>query len=120
MSKTTTLLLALAIIVSLSGCTEYYSKSSYFNGTVAVEYRQTKTGNSDDYLTFRFYDPGTYEISFSIPSGKAKARTGLLPEDFKQEIETAPREITIKQHVLPDHIRITIKKDGQTESHDFS
>ena len=81
MSKKIMLLLALAIIVSLSGCTEYYSKSSYFNGTVAVEYKQTKTGGSDDYLTFRFYDPGTYEISFSTPPGRS--RTGLLPEDFQ-------------------------------------
>lgn len=119
MSKTITLILALAAIVVLSGCVrEYHSESSYFNGAVAVEYKQTKTGNSDDYMTFRFYGSGIYEVNFSDPHGENLTRG--LPKDFKQEIGAEPREIIVKQHVLPDFIRVTIKKDNQTEFHDFS
>lgn len=108
------LIIGLALLAS--GCVRFDSVSTYFNGTVVVEYKQV-AGTSDDYLTFRFYEPGIYEIYFSTPP--EKIATHQLPNDFRQVIETVPREFVVSQHVLPNYLRVTIKKDNQTEFHDF-
>jgi len=98
---------------------EYFSKSSYFDGAVIVEYNTRAKGISA-YLTFRFYEKGTYEVSFSITPDKRGRHRDKIPQNFTKTIEVAPREIVIKQYILPDFLRVTIVKDGESESHDFS
>ncbi len=101
------------------GQREYFAKGSYFDGAVIAEYKQNGTPGTNDYLTFRFYEKGTYEISFSIVPGKGGNHQDKLPQNIKKIIEVTPREIIIEQYVLPDFLRITIVKDGKSESHDF-
>ena len=107
-------------IAFLAGCvppTGNVVKSSYFNGAVVVEHQQNARG-IDDYVTFRFYEEGRYEISFSISPGK---RSGghKIPQNFIETIRIAPREIIVKQYPLPYFLRVTITKNNVTESHDL-
>lgn len=114
-------LLAVAIIL-LSGCgtVEFFSKSSYFDGDVVLEYKQTRSRDHNDYVTFRFYQQGTYQITFSITPGKSDRDKEYLPKDFTKAIQQVPREIVVEQYVLPNFLRVTITRDGVSESHDFS
>lgn len=105
------LVLVLAIFTSCAP--ERFAKNSYFDGAVIVEYRQSYAVGSNDYLTFRFYEKGAYEVSFK---GRVFSST---PKNFTKTIEVAPREIVIKQRALPDVLQITILKDGKSESHKF-
>lgn len=114
----------LVCVVLLGACTrtrrEYFSKSSYFDGGVIVEYKQSRARGSDDYLTFRFYEKGTYQVIFSITPGKGVWGQDNIPQNFTCIIHRAPREVLVKQYVLPDFLRVTITKDGETELNDFS
>lgn len=114
-------LLILVGCLFLIGCGgTYHSKASYFDGTVAVEYDQTRVANHNDYLTFRFYEEGTYEISFSITPETSIRGQEYLPEDFEITVADAPREVVKEQYILPDFLRIIITRDGESETHDFS
>jgi len=111
------LVLTMALVI---GCArEYFSKESYFNSAVIIEYKQTTARGQNDYLTFRFYEKGIYEISFSITPGKRDSPKHL-PKGFTKVIEAVPREFVIKQYILPDFLRVTIARNGKSESHDFS
>ena len=100
-------------IALLAGCTrEYFAKGSYFDGAVIAEYKQSTARGTNDYLAFRFYEKGTYEISFSITPGKGGRGQDKVPQNFTKTIEVAPREIVVAQYVLPDFLRITITKNG--------
>ena len=109
-------------IALLAGCEprQYFAKGSYFDGAVIAEYKQSRAREMQDYLTFRFYEKGTYEISFSITPNKGGRGQDKIPQNFTKIIELAPREIVVEQYVLPDFLRITITKEGKSESHDFS
>ena len=108
------------LAASLAACNEpYESKASYFNGSVTVEYLQTRSRSSDDYLTVRFYDPGTYQISFEGVPGKSGRGSDKMPKPFTITVSAA-REVIIRQFVLPDFIRVRVIKDGTEELHDFS
>lgn len=109
-------------VALLAGCKhrQYFAEGSYFDGAVIAEYKQSRARGSNDYLTFRFYEKGTYEISFSITPDKGGRGQDKIPQNFTKTIEVAPREIVVEQYILPDFLRITITKDGKSESHDFS
>jgi hypothetical protein len=118
LSLFTGLILGIAL---LAGCTrEYFAKSSYFDGAVITEYKQSTARGTNDYLTFRFYEKGTYEIAFSITPGKRGRGEDKIPQNITKVIVSPPLEIVIEQYVLPDFLRITITKDSKSESHDFS
>ncbi len=114
------LMIVCGLIVSLAlltGCHAHYSHiSSYLDGAVVVMYQNE--GGHNDFLDFRFYEPGVYAVSFSIVPGDDGHRS--LPVNFTKIIETAPREIIVEQWKLPDYLRVTISKDDRTESHDFN
>jgi len=113
------LLLLVAVFLAACSGREYHSAASYFDGVVAVEYNQNLPSSSDDYLTFRFYEEGTYAISFSVTPDKSDRR-GDLPEDFVFEAASVPREIVVEEYLLADFLRVTITWNGQSEHHDFS
>jgi len=113
------LILGIAVLVGC-GSREYFAKSSYFDGAAIVEYKQNRVHGSNNYLTFRFYEKGTYEIAFSITPGKRGRGQDKIPQNITKTIEVAPREIVVEQYILPDFLRVTITKDGKSESHDFS
>jgi len=119
MKRILVIALLLATALTLSGCTEYDSKASYLNGAVLAEYHQTRTGGSDDSFTFTFYEPGTYEVSFSAVPGKSSRGQEYRPQNFEAKIDQAPRVRVISQYVLPDFLRVTITHNGATETHDF-
>lgn len=108
------------LLIGCGGTAEYLSKASYFDGTVAVEYEQTRITSHNDYLTFRFYEEGTYEISFSITPERSTRGQEYLPQDFEITIDDVPREVVKEQYILPDFLRITITRNGESETHDFS
>ncbi len=116
------LLIALLAVsaLTLSGCnTEYESKASYFNGTILAEYHQTRTRGSDDTFTFTFYEPGTYNVTFSAIPGESSRGQEYRPQGFETTIEQAPRVRVINQYILPDFLRVTITHNGVSETHDF-
>lgn len=122
MHKRLFLFAALIVAITvLGGCghREYFSKSSYFDGDVVVEYKQSRSRETNDYLTFRFYEKGAYKISFSITPGERGRGKDNVPKNFTKTIDSPPREIVIEQYVLPDFLRVTIDKNGKSESHDF-
>ncbi|MDO8537032.1 MAG: hypothetical protein Q7R94_02190 [bacterium] len=115
------LILGIALLASCGRSpSEYFSKGSYFDGAVIAEYKQNTAHGTNDYLTFRFYEKGTYKISFSITPDKGDRHRDKIPQNFTETIEVAPREIIVEQYILPDFLRITITKDGKSESRDFS
>jgi len=113
------LILGFAFLVGC-GSGEFFAKGSYFDGAAIVEYKQSRERGRNDYLTFRFYEKGTYAISFSITPDKYGRGQDKIPQNFTKTIEVAPREIVVEQYVLPDFLRVTITKDEKSESHDFS
>jgi hypothetical protein len=121
MMKRFAVLAALACVVLLGACSrEYFSKGSYFDGAVIVEYKQSSSRGSADYLTFRFYEKGTYQVTFSITPGKGGRGQDKIPQNFTRTFDEAPREVLVKQYILPDFLRVTITKEGKTEINDFS
>lgn len=110
--------LAIALILGTAGCS-YQSSATYFGGGVLVQYYQTKVRGENDNLTITFYDPGTYHLAFSTTPGESKRGNQYMPDDRDVTITTAPRPYVISQYVLPDYLRITITKDGVSETHDF-
>lgn len=116
------LLVWLVLSIAVAGCRskEYFTKGSYFDGAVIAEYKRSTAIGTNDYLTFRFYEKGTYEISFLITSGKGGHGQDNVLQDFTKVIEVVPHEIFIEQYILPDSLQIRITKDGKSESHNFS
>jgi len=123
MTKTTKhvifiLLVTCLLLVSCSS--QFESKSTYFEGDVSVEYFQTRQSGHDDYLTFMFYDEGTYKVTFERTPDKSSRGEKYMPEGFTITIDEAPREHIVRQYILPDFLRITIVRDEETtEFHDF-
>jgi len=115
------LIAAIIVFLALSSCNngEYFCKDLYFNSAVIVEYKQSRSRNSDDYVTIKIYERGTYYINFSKTNGKRCSSSATIPQDIVKNIETAPREIVIKHYILPDFLTISISRDGKVESHDF-
>jgi hypothetical protein len=108
------IVLMLVIVGMLSGCVgTYYSKYSYFDGAVIVEYRQTKLRGNNDYLDFEFFEIGKYSIYFSSKNGKH-------PSNFEIDITKTPRRHIIEQYILPDFLTISIQYNSSVESHEFS
>jgi len=109
-------------MVAIAGCQppEYFSKSSYFDGAVIVEYKQSRMRGTNDYLTFRFYEKGNYDISFSTTHRGGCFGENRIPQNFTKTIEVPPREIVVEQYILPNFLQITITRNGKSESHDFS
>ena len=108
-------------VAFLAGCYEefFMSRRSYFHGAVIAEYkRQSSVRGTNDYLIFRFYERGTYEITFSA-RGEGDRSQYKVPQDITEVIEVAPREIIVERQILPEFLRITITKDGKLESHNF-
>jgi len=112
--------IGITFLVGYSGPAEYFTKSSYFDGAVVIEYRQNYVRGINDRLIFRFYEKGSYEISFSITPGNGGYDQDKIPQNFRKTIKVVPREIIVVQHFLPDFLRVTIIKDGKFELHDFS
>lgn len=106
-------------MLTLSGCQQYDSKASYFEGSVLVEYHQTRTRNSDDSITLTFYEPGKYEVAFSRTPGKGSRGAEHMPQSFTVDLDQAPRVRVISQYILPDFLRVTITRNGKSETHDF-
>lgn len=105
-------------IMVLVGC-EYFAKKSYFGDVVIVEYKQSGVRGNKDYLTFRFYEKGTYKIVFSITPDKSEWSQGDIPQNITKNIESTPLEFVVEGDQLPHYLRITITKDGKSESQDF-
>jgi len=121
MMKRFVILISVVSVMFLAGCqNEYFSKRSYFDDAVIVEYKQSRSRENDDYLTFRFYEKGAYQISFSITPGKGGRGQKDIPKNFTEVVKKAPRESMVRQYVLPDFLRITITRSGVTEINDFS
>lgn len=101
-----------------TGCkNQYESKAMFFNGDVVVEYLQQSERMTKDYVTFKFYQRGEYDISFSLTkSGRGRDE---LPSNFSLTVDTLPREYIVEQKILPDFLTITIKRDGVAESKNF-
>ncbi len=104
---------------SLAGCGQFDSKASYFNGAVLAEYHQTRWNGSDDSLSLTYYEPGKYQVEFSVTPGKSKRGGKYIPQDFTVAVEQAPRIRVISQRILPDFMRVTITHNGVTETRDF-
>lgn len=112
--------LLIGLLFSISGCREYQSNASYFDGQVLVEYHQTKSRGSDDSVTLSFYGAGFYQVAFSSTPGKNDKNAQYMPKDFNTTVLLSPRVHVINQYILPDFLRITIKRNGMTtEVHDF-
>lgn len=112
---------AIASAVVLTGCnSENTSKDSYFNGAAIVEYTQNSERGTNDYVDIRFYEKGSYKISFSCTPGKVGRTACNPPKEVLKNLETSIGEIVVTQESLPDFLRVTITKDGNSESHDFS
>jgi hypothetical protein len=120
MLKRLLLLLLPVALLSLAGCRDYESKASYFNGDVAVTYHQTRSRDQNDYISLVFYEKGSYAVTFSTPPGAGTRGADHMPASFKKEIQASPREIVLNQHVMPDFVRITIRRGGVEEFHDFN
>lgn len=99
----------------LAGCVD--EVSSYFNGDVVAKYENRSEGNSK--ITFTIQEKGTYAFRFSVTPGEEGQGDTKSPESFKKTIEVVPREIVITQRNCLRHLRITIVRDGKSESHDF-
>lgn len=124
------LALLCAAAIGLTGCDsrpsephapeQFNARAGYFDGSVAVEYRQVRRSRSNDFVSVTFYAPGTYQVSFSTPPGSSSAKSSYMPKDFTIEVGNTPREIVINQYLIPDFLRVTVSKDGGTgEFHDF-
>lgn len=124
--------LALLVVASINlvGCDsapatphapeQFNTRAGYFDGSVAVEYRQVRRSRSNDFVSVTFYAPGTYQVSFSTPPGSSSGKSSYMPKDFTIQIGNTPREIVINQYLIPDFLRVTVTKDGGTgEFHDF-
>lgn len=124
--------LALLVVtaIGLTGCDsspsaprapeQFNTRAGYFDGSVAVEYRQVRRSRTNDFVSVTFYAPGTYQVSFSTPPGSSSAKASYMPKDFTIQIGNSPREIVINQYLIPDFLRVTVTKDGGAgESHDF-
>lgn len=116
------LFIALVILLRLNNNQppkENYAKASYFDGSVAVEYQQTRQFDKDDFVTFRFYEPGYYQVRFSLFKSSDRDGANELPVNFDATVTTFTREIVVKRRVLPDYLRITIVGHNGDETHDF-
>lgn len=120
MKRSKLLILALAIVlaVSATGCT-YQSSATYFGGSVLVQYFQTRVRGENDNLTITFNEPGTYHLAFTTTPDKSKYGSQYMPDNRDVTVTTAPRSYVISQYILPSFLRITITRDGVTETHDF-
>lgn len=98
---------------------ENYARASYFNGGVAVEYQQTRQFDRDDFVTFRFYEPGYYQVRFATFKTSDRQSGNKTPTNFDTTVTTFTREIVIKQRVMADYLTITIVSQNGQESHDF-
>lgn len=117
-------LIALITIFLLSGCNNnqtYFSKASYFNDNVIVEYQTFSERGTNDYLTFKFYETGLYNIKFSKTPGKSNWADDKMPEDFSIDVTRVPHEKIIRQSILPGFLRITIEEadTSKIETNDF-
>jgi opacity protein-like surface antigen len=119
MKRILSVCLLLVAALTLSGCQQYDAKASYFEGTVLAEYHQTRTRGSDDTFTLTFYEPGKYEVEFTRTPGQGGRGSEHMPQNFTVELDQAPRVRVISQYILPDFLRVTIKHNGKTETHDF-
>lgn len=124
------LTLVVVAAIGLTGCDsrpsephapeQFNTRAGYFDGSVAVEYRQVRRSRSNDFVSVTFYAPGTYQVSFSTPPGSSSGKSSYMPKDFTIQIGNTPREIVINQYLIPDFLRVTVTKDGGTgEFHDF-
>ena len=107
----------------LASCRTYESKHDYFNGTVLVEYFQTRSRSSDDSITLTFNDKGTYDVEFSYTEGYENNRfnqgSATLPENFSITVSDGPKSKVVSQYILPGFLTVTITYNDKTESHDF-
>lgn len=113
-------LIALAIF-ALPGCIgqEYHSKASYFDGKILAEYDQLGTRSTDDTFTLHFYAPGHYDVAFSKTPGKNDWGAEYMPQNFSTNVLFPPRVRVISQDILPGFLRVTITRNGVSETHDF-
>ena len=120
MKRIITILILIGMLFTLTSCREHQSKASYFEGKVLVEYHQTDTRSADDNLTLSFYGPGLYEVSFSTTPGQSDRGAQSMPKDFHTAVLLSPRVHVINQFKLPDFLRVSIKRNGNLEVHDFA
>ena len=121
MKKYLKVIFSLFALLIVAGCAaQFESKSTYFEGDVSVEYFQTRQRGHDDYLTFTFYEEGTYKVTFERTPDKGSRGSQYMPDGFTITIDEAPREHIVRQYILPDFLRVTIERDEkETEYHDF-
>jgi hypothetical protein len=130
MLKKLLMLLAIPAMLVLAGCNnnvvsehtvrlaKYDAKASYFDGQVAVEYRQNRN-STNDFVSITMYQVGTYKVEFSYPPDSNQSGGDML-SSFTTTA-TGPRELVIQQLRIPNYLRVTItKEDGTVEFHDFS
>ena len=124
MRKLIYVLMVLALSLAACAPPSYNSSADYFDGSVLVEYYQTRMRGHDDSMTITFNDKGNYEVHFSYTEGFENSRfnnpdKAPLPEDFTFTVTDGPRTKVITQYILPGFLTVTITHNGRTESHDF-
>lgn len=119
MKRFLSICLIAASAVALAGGGQFDSKRTYFNGAVLAEYHKTLCCESDDTFTLTYFEPGNYQVEFSVTPGKSVRSGKYLPKGFTAMIEHAPRGQVISQYILPSYMRVTITHNGVTESRDF-
>lgn len=123
MKKTLRITCLLGIFAApLTACNnagDYQSSNVFFADKVLVEYKQSSLRDKDDTVSFSFFERGFYHVEFALaPSRKERYGAEFLPRAFDYSVDS-PRAKMISQYHLPDHLRITITHEGQTEFHDF-
>lgn len=105
----------IAVGLLCTGCSSIESivKHMYFDGTVIVECQRSYWGKGE-FVTFEFYEKGTYKIHFEGKFYKCET-----PKDFTRIVKTTPRKYIIEQRRLPDHLTVTIEYNGAKETHEF-
>lgn len=113
------ILLGIGLLSTSCRSREHVTRSVLMDGAVVVELKRTEESGSNDCLTFQFHEKGTYEISFLIVPGGGAHRWDYLPERFTKTIEVVPTEVVLEQYILPDFLRVRVKREGKTKFCDF-
>jgi hypothetical protein len=126
----TFIFLVFIILITVWGVTNDPMRPSYFNGAAYVHYTPDKLDHHS-YLIFYFLKTGNYDISFQAhpdekseesnmhPGSNLRKNNFGLPENFSVVIRDTTEKI-VKVADLRGIFRVTIKRNGEEEFHDFA
>lgn len=115
------IVLAIFAMFVLSACsgTSTDTTGMFLKNAVAVRYQESTISGTNDSITFKFYKPGQYYISFEKMPGTYTKWAEYMPKDFPITITDVSKPYVISQKILPTNVRIKITSEGVTEYNDF-